>query len=264
MLQRSAPRNGGYSPLETVVALGRLGVFAIGVLSHVPRHPFEFRTLLRQLRFIGSQTVPVIAVAGCFVGMVVALQFYDTLVRFGSISLLGSAVGLSLIRELAPVLSALILIGRAGSATCAEIGIMRTDSQIDALETMAIDPFRYLLVPRFLAFFISLPLLTAIFNVVGLFGGWVMGVYIFDLSGGVYISSMRDSIVLHDVSMGLVKSVAFAAIIAWICMGKSFLMHLDRRVVLGAAGVSAVTTEAVVASSISVLLADYIISAIML
>ncbi len=206
----------------------------------------------------------VITVAGAFVGMVVALQFYDTLVRFGSVSLLGSAVGLSLIRELGPVLTALIIIGRAGSATCAEIGIMRSDNQIDALECMAIDPYRYLLFPRFVAFLIAVPLLTAIFNVIGIFGGWFVGVAVFKVNQGAYFQSMADSVLLHDLNMGVTKSIIFSLLIVWICAGKSFLMHLNRSMVFGAEGVSRVTTDAVVAASISVLFADYIISALML
>ena len=206
----------------------------------------------------------VTAVAGGFVGMVVALQFYDTLVRFGSVSLLGAAVGLSLIRELAPVLTALIVIGRAGSAMCAEIGIMRSDNQIDALECMAIDPYAYLIAPRFIATVIAVPLLTAIFNVIGIIGGWFVGVVIFGLSEGAYFVGISDSIVWDDVLMDLVKALSFGVIIVWICTGRGFLLHLDHRPTFGAEGVSRTTTDAVVSASIAVLFADYIISAVML
>jgi len=254
----------GQRTLAGVEELGRMGLFMLLALRQLASRPFEFRMLLQQIRFVGSRSVVVISVAGAFVGMVVALQFYDTLVRFGSVSLLGSAVGLSLIRELGPVLTALIIIGRAGSATCAEIGIMRSDNQIDALESMAIDPYRYLIVPRLLAFLITVPLLTAIFNVIGILGGWLVGVVIFGLSQGAYFQSMADSVLLPDLLMGFVKSVAFSVIIVWICTGKSFLMHLNRSMVFGAEGVSRVTTDAVVAASIAVLFSDYIISALML
>lgn len=254
----------GNRTLAAVEELGRMGLYLLLVLRQIAARPFELRILFQQIRFVGARSVVVIAVAGAFVGMVVALQFYDTLVRFGSVSLLGSAVGLSLIRELGPVLTALIIIGRAGSATCAEIGIMRSDNQIDALESMAIDPYRYLIVPRLLAFLVTVPLLTAIFNVVGIIGGWLVGVVIFGLNQGTYFQSMADSILWPDLFMGCVKSVAFAAVIAWICTGKSFLMHLNRSMVFGAEGVSRVTTDAVVAASITVLFSDYIISALML
>lgn len=254
----------GNRAIAALEELGRMGLYLLLVVRQIVARPFELRILLLQFRFVGARSVVVIAVAGAFVGMVVALQFYDTLVRFGSVSLLGSAVGLSLVRELGPVLTALIIIGRAGSATCAEIGIMRSDNQIDALESMAIDPYRYLIVPRLLAFLVTVPLLTAIFVVIGIMGGWFVGVVIFGLSQGSYFQSMADSVLLPDLIMGCVKSVAFGALIAWICTGKSFLMHLNRSMVFGAEGVSRVTTDAVVASSITVLFSDYIISALML
>lgn len=254
----------GRRAIDFAEELGRLSMFLANTALQALRPPLEFGLILKQLHFVGARSVVVIAVAGTFVGMVVALQFYDTLVRFGSVSLLGSAVGLSLVRELGPVLTALIIIGRAGSATCAEIGIMRTDNQIDALECMAIDPIRYLLVPRFFAFLIAVPLLTAIFDVVGIFGGWLVAVAMFEVNQGAYFQSMADSIVQHDLNMGMAKSIAFSLIMVWICTGKGFLMHLNRSIVFGAEGVSKVTTDAVVASSISILCADYVISALML
>lgn len=247
-----------------IATLGRLGLFFALVSIHVARPWRQWRATLAQIHFIGTRSLTVIAVAGGFVGMVVALQFYDTLVRFGSVSLLGAAVGLSLIRELAPVLTALIVIGRAGSAMCAEIGIMRSDNQIDALECMAIDPYGYLIAPRFIATMISVPLLTAIFNVVGIAGGWFIGGVIFGISEGSYFAGIADSILPRDVLMDLVKSCSFSLIIVWICTGKGYLLHLDHRAAYGAEGVSRTTTDAVVASSISVLFADYIISALML
>ena len=254
----------GRGTLIALQELGRMGIFFAMVTSLSVRARWEIKVVVQQLRFVGARSVVVVAVAGGFVGMVVALQFYDTLVRFGSVSLLGSAVGLSLVRELGPVLTGLIVIGRAGSATCAELGIMRSDNQIDALECMAIDPLRYLLFPRFVAFTLAVPLLTAIFIVVGIFGGWFVGVAVFNLSAGTYFHSMADSVVGHDLNMGFTKSIAFSIIIVWICTGKSFLMHLNQSIVFGAEGVSKVTTDAVVAASISILFADYIVSALML
>jgi phospholipid/cholesterol/gamma-HCH transport system permease protein len=263
-LLKNAAGSIGRLALDAIEELGRMGLFFVWTSRQAFRPPCEIRLVLEQLHFVGARSVVVIAIAGAFVGMVVALQFYDTLVRFGSVGLLGSAVGLSLVRELGPVLTALIIIGRAGSATCAEIGIMRNDNQIDALECMAIDPYRYLFAPRFIAFIISVPLLTAIFVTVGLFGGWLIGVGIFDLNQGAYFQSMADSVVVNDLMMGAVKSTTFALLIVWICTGKSFLMHRKRSIVFGAQGVSRVTTDAVVAASISILFVDYIISALML
>jgi phospholipid/cholesterol/gamma-HCH transport system permease protein len=247
-----------------VTELGRLGVYLAIVSVHLLRPWRQSRSTLRQLHFIGARSVTVIAVAGGFVGMVVALQFYDTLVRFGAVSLLGAAVGLSLVRELAPVLTALIVIGRVGSAMCAELGIMRNDNQIDALECMAIDPYAYLLAPRFIATLIAVPLLTAIFNVVGIGGGWFVGVVLFDIGEGAYFTSMADHMGPRDVLMDLVKAECFALIIVWICTAKGYLLHLAKQPMFGAEGVSRTTTDAVVAASITVLFTDYIISALLL
>jgi phospholipid/cholesterol/gamma-HCH transport system permease protein len=236
-------------------------LFLLAALRHAFAPPYAWRVLLRQIEFIGARSLLVIAVAGCFVGMVVALQFFDTLVRFGSTALLGSAVGLSLIRELGPVLTALILIGRAGSALCADIGIMRAESQVDALECMAIEPYRFLIAPRFLAALISGPLLAAIFVSIGILGGWFVGVVMLGVGAGAYFDGMADSVGAADLLMGLIKSIAFSALMVWICAGKGFLLHLNRRRALGSAGISRATTAAVVVSSIAVLFADYVISA---
>ncbi|MGR8920762.1 MAG: MlaE family ABC transporter permease [Gammaproteobacteria bacterium] len=247
-----------------LAGLGRYGIFLAQVLAHLARPWRQPGIILRQLHFVGARSVTVIAVAGGFVGMVVALQFYDTLVRFGAVGMLGAAVGLSLIRELAPVLTALIVIGRVGSAMCAELGIMRNDSQIDALECMAIDPYAYLVAPRFVATLIAVPLLTAIFNLVGIAGGWFVGVVLFDIGDGAYFVGMADAVLPGDLAMDLVKAVVFGLVIVWICTAKGYLMHLARPRAFGAEGVSRTTTDAVVAASISVLFADYIISALML
>lgn len=220
--------------------------------------------LLRQMVFIGVRSTVVIAVAGAFVGMIVAVQFYDTLVRFGSVSMLGAAVGLSLLRELGPLLTAVIVIGRAGSASCAEIAIMRTENQIDALECMAIDPYRFILAPRLLAFMLTVPLLTAMFNVLGIAGGGFVALVSFGMSPGTYFGGMADSVVLHDVLMGITKSLMFALVSSWICMGKAFLMNSASVPLFGAEGVGRITTDAVVSALIAVLFCDYIISAVML
>src|SRR4030066_1012008 len=141
--------------VDSIERIGIAGIFLLTSLARMVTPPFKPVPVIKQIHFIGARSMLVIIVSGVFVGMVIALQFYDTLVRFGSVSLLGSAVGLSLIRELGPVLTALMVIGRAGSAICAEISIMRTENQIDALECMAIDPIRYLIVPRLMAGIIS-------------------------------------------------------------------------------------------------------------
>jgi phospholipid/cholesterol/gamma-HCH transport system permease protein len=249
--------------LYYVQQTGRMTMFLLVASSRILMPPYKLFPVIKQIHFIGARSVLVILVAGVFVGMVVALQFYDTLVRFGSVSLLGSAVGLSLIRELGPVLTALMVIGRAGSAICAEIGIMRSEEQIDALECMAIDPYKFLIAPKLVAGIISLPLLTSLFDVVGLFGGYMVGVGLFDVSSGAYFQGMYDTVLWSDIQMGLVKSLVFGLLIVWICAAKGFFLHLERVGAYGAEGVSRITTNAVVLSSISMLFADYLISSIM-
>ena len=244
--------------------LGLLASFFASTCMRLVTPRWHIRNTIEQIEFIGYRSLSVIAVAGMFVGMVVALQFHATLVRFGSVSLMGSAVGMSLVRELGPILTALILIGRAGSAVCAEIAIMRNDNQIDALESMAIDPYRYLMAPRLLAFAISGPLLTAIFISIGIFGGWLISVAVFDLNPGAYFHSMTNAVTVGDLFMGLIKSIVFSLIIVWLCSAIAFLMHEREKPLFGAAGVSSATTSAVVMSSIVVLFADYIISALLI
>ncbi len=244
--------------------LGILGVFLFNAIRHGLNPPYTLKPVIRQIYFIGARSGLMITVAGLFVGMVVALQFYDTLVRFGSVSMLGSAVGLSLIRELGPVLTALLVTGRAGSAICAELGIMRTDHQIDALDCMAIDPYRYLIIPRLLAGVISVPLLTAIFVLMGIAGGYFIGVLLFGVSHGAYMQGMADTVLPRDMLMCLVKAVVFGLLIVWISAARGFLLHRDRKGAFGPEGVSRVTTEAVVLTSVSVLFADYLISALLL
>jgi phospholipid/cholesterol/gamma-HCH transport system permease protein len=256
--------NLGANVLYAVQRVGMLSLFLVTVLSRAVTPPIRLRPILKQVHFIGAKSWLVIVVSGTFVGMVVALQFYDTLVRFGSVSLLGSAVGLSLIRELGPVLTALMVIGRAGSAICAEVGIMRSEDQIDALECMSIDPYRYLIAPKFVATIVSVPLLTAMFDVVGIMGGYAVGVAMFGISTGAYFEGMAETILVNDVAMGVVKSFVFGLIIIWVSSGKGFFLHRERHGAFGAEGVSRVTTSAVVMSSISVLFMDYLISTVML
>lgn len=244
--------------------LGQSAVFLCRTAVGVAAPPYQLHNIAKQIDFIGFRSLLVITVAGIFVGMVVALQFHATLVRFGSVSLMGSAVGLSLIRELGPVLTALILIGRAGSTLCAEIAIMRNDNQIDALESMAIDPYRYLFAPRLVGFLICGPMLTAIFITVGIFGGWLISEHVFQLNPAAYFNSMANAVTVGDLFMGLIKALCFSLLTIWICLVGAFYMHERRTPLFGAEGVSQITTTAVVISSVSVLFADYIISALLI
>ncbi len=254
----------GARSLNIATRFGQMGVFLCVALAQMFRPPYRLQPALKQLNFIGARSVVVISVAGLCVGMVVALQFYDTLVRFGSVGLLGTAVGMSLIRELGPVLTALMVIARAGSAVCAELAIMRAENQIDALDCMAVDPYAYLVVPRFLAMLVAVPLLTALFDVIGIAGGWFVGVVLFGVSEGAYFEGMAAAVTGADVLMGVVKPFVFGLLIIWICGAKGFLLHLQPAGLMGAEGVSRVTTEAVVLSSIAVLYFDFLISALML
>jgi phospholipid/cholesterol/gamma-HCH transport system permease protein len=237
------------------------GTILLGrILATVGRSPGQGTAIVRQLYLVGARSLPVIFIAGAFTGMVVAVQFHETLVRFGSTGLLGTAVGLSLVRELGPVLAALIVIGRAGSACAAEMAIMRADQQLDAIECMAIDAHGFLLAPRLLAFVCALPLLTAIFEVLGIFGGLLVGVGSFGESAAPYLSNMADGVTGRDVWTGCIKSATFGLLIGWVCLAKGFLSEGRH----GAEGVSRVTTDAVVIASLGVLGTDYLLSALLL
>jgi phospholipid/cholesterol/gamma-HCH transport system permease protein len=243
---------------------GRMLLLLLRSLAAIARPPYDLRALLKQIYFIGARSSFVILVAGTFTGMILALQFYNTLDRFGSMELLGSTTALALVRELGPVLAALMVIARAGSAITAEIGIMRTSEQIDALECMGIDPHKFLIAPKIVAGVISVPLLTSIFNVVGIIGGYLVGVVAFGLSQGDYFESMYAGVEWNDVAMGFYKSILFGLVVTWLTAAKGFYLHLERGGAYGAEGVSRVTTSAVVLAAIAVLFGDYVIGAIML
>ena len=248
----------GRSTISVTSDLGRMGLFLATALSGIIRHPGRPIHIIKQIRFIGAKSLFVIVLTAGFTGMVLGLQGYYTLTKFGSEGMLGTAVALSLIRELGPVLSALMVTGRAGSAITAEIGIMRISEQIDALETMALDPFKYLVTPKFIAAMISLPLLCAIFDVVGIYGGWLVGVKLLGVNPGAYFSEMYSSVVWKDVYSGMIKSFSFGVIIAWIgCYKGYYAGH-------GAEGVSRATTESVVMTSVTILIWDYFLTSVLL
>jgi phospholipid/cholesterol/gamma-HCH transport system permease protein len=244
---------------------GRMGIFLVLVFINIFKLPYyKITHITRQIYSIGALSIFVIIFTGLFTGMVIGLQGYNTLRKFGSEGLLGSAVALSLIRELGPVLTALMVTGRAGSAICAEIGIMRNSEQLDALECMAIDPHKYIIAPKFIASIISLPLLTAIFNVIGILGGYIIGVGLMGSNAGSFFASMYKDVEFTDVNMGIIKSLCFGLIIVWICSSKGYFVHLERKGGFGAEGVSRVTTNAVVLTSVAILVFDYIITSLMI
>ena len=254
----------GDTGLYVLTDLGRMGIFFLKSIRGTFRRPFRFFELVRQVHFIGAGSLVVIFFTALSTGMVLGLQGYYSLNKFGAEGMLGSAVSLTLIMELGPVLTALMVAGRAGSAMCAEIGIMRISEQIDALDCMAIDPFRYFITPKFLAMLIAMPLLTAVFDVVGIGGGYLAGVKMMGVSPGSFIQGMTTSVTNHDLKVGIIKSFVFALLVVWICSGRGFFVREIRGAGFGAESVSRVTTQAVVYSSISVLVFDYFLTAILL
>lgn len=253
----------GSFALDRIADLGRLGMYLVYVLRGIARPPGKFWHAVKQIEFIGTKSLFVVGFTAGFSGMVLGLQGYYTLSKFGSEGLLGSAVAMSLLRELGPVLSALMVTGRAGSAMCAELGIMRIDEQIDALECMAIDPYSYLITPRLIACLIAMPLLTAFFDVVGLLGGYVIGVGLLGVNAGAYVEGIRTSVVWADVYMGIVKSICFSVLIIWISTYKGFYAGVDEGN-FGPEEVSRATTKAVVISSVCILVSDYIITSLLI
>jgi len=244
--------------LGGVRGMGRMLMFLATTLYWTVRPPLKFGRVMRQVRFIGAKSVPLIVLTGGFTGMILGLQIYYTLRKFGADAYLGPAVALSLVRELGPVLSALMITGRAGSAIAAEIGIMRITEQVDALESMSLSPYRYLVVPNLLAAMVAFPLLASIFNVVGVYGGYMVGVKLLGLSSGTYFSGIQDFIGVADIRDGLIKSFCFGIIVMWVsCYQGYFTKH-------GAEGVSQATTTAVVTSSTLILVWDYFLNSLML
>jgi len=234
-----------------------MGVFLGRALPCVVMPPFKTTLLLQRIRFIGAQSMLVIVLTGAFTGMVLGFQGFYTLRKVGSEAFLGPMVALSLILELGPVLSALMVTGRAGSATTAEIGIMRLNEQIDALELMGLSPFRYLVAPNLVAAVLSLPLLCALFDVVGILGGYLVGVQLFGVSPGAYFGEIPGYMKMADILQGLYKSLSFGVIIGWVSCYKGFYASPSAR------GVSQATTQAVVLSSVLILVWDCFLTSVL-
>jgi phospholipid/cholesterol/gamma-HCH transport system permease protein len=248
----------GRGALWVLGEMGRMAIFLGSAAFWAVVPPYKIRRILTQVHFVGVKSGLVILLTATFTGMVLGLQGYYTLRKFGSDAFLGPAVALSLIRELGPVLSALMVTGRAGSAMAAEIGIMRITEQIDALAAMALNPLKYLVVPRIVAGLLAMPLLTAIFNVVGIYGGYLVGVELLGISAGTYFGEMRQSVDMRDLTGGFVKSVVFGLLVTWVCSYKGYTTGY------GAEGVSKATTEAVVLSSVLILVSDYVLTSFLL
>lgn len=243
--------------------LGSIALFLGGGLVLTFTRPFKPFRIIQQVHFIGMKSLTIIGLTGLFTGMVLGLQGYYMLVQVQAEGMLGAAVALSLVRELGPVLTALMVTGRAGSSMAAELGIMRNSEQIDALDTMSINPLKYLVSPRLIGALISFPLLTAICNVVGIIGGYLTGVVLLGVDSGSYLSRMEAIVDLEDVTSGLYKSLVFAVIVATVCCYQGYTTHL-RKGGFGARGVSNSTTSAVVLSCVLVLAADYVLSSFLI
>lgn len=252
--------NLGMYTIEAVQRTGRITIFLIQGLFHCFTPPVQIYKVIEHTWFIGMKSMLVILLTGIFTGMVLGLQGYYTLVKFGSEGMLGSAVALTLIRELGPVLTAIMITARAGSAMAAEIGVMRISEQIDALETMDINPIRFVFSPRIVASIISFPLLTSLFDVIGIFGGFLTGSCMLGIDSGIYMYRVKDSVLMSDLTGGFIKSLVFAMVVSTVCCSQGFFTHLQSRGGFGARGVSFSTTNAVVNSCVLILVCDYIIT----
>ncbi|MCF7821916.1 MAG: MlaE family lipid ABC transporter permease subunit [Mariprofundaceae bacterium] len=252
--------------------LGRLGRKALGAVSWLGdmasvtgsslalifAPPWQGRHFVLQLYALGVGSFVIIAITGAFTGMVLSLQGYYTLAKFGSESLLGSAVALSIIRELGPVLGALMLVGRAGSSITAEIGIMRVTEQLDALQMMAVNPQARIILPRIVATTIALPLLVSMFDIIGLAAGYVVGVELLGVNAGAFTGEMIAKVLPEDLYAGWTKALAFGALVGSVCT------YIGYRAVPTTEGVARATTQAVVIGSVGILMLDYVLTSFFL
>ena len=234
--------------------LGRILVLLFLTVRQLIFPPFEVRNMFKQMLEIGVRSLPVVVITAIFTGMVFALQTFTGFKRFGAEALVGTVVALSMTRELGPVLTALIVSGRAGAAMAAELGTMRVTEQIDALETLATNPVKYLIVPRFIAGLLMLPALSSVADIIGITGGYFVTVGLFKTSSIVYWKRTWDYLEMSDIYNGLLKSAFFGASIALISCYKGFYTRG------GAEGVGKATTGAVVLSSMTILISDYFLS----
>lgn len=251
-------QNTGKRSIKSVRRLGRGNIFLWHTLLSLPSLRREFSLLIKQLFAVGVLSVQIILVSGITVGMVLGLQGYNTLVDFGAEESLGQMVALSLVREMGPVLTALLFAGRAGSALTAEIGLMRVTEQLPAMEMMAVDPYKKVIAPRFVAGFISMPLLAAIFSAVGVIGGYLVGVGLLGVDGGAFWSQMASKVDLYeDIFNGVIKSIIFGFVAVWIAVYEGFDATPTTE------GVSRATTRTVVHTAFAVLGLDFILTALM-
>lgn len=253
----------GKTALGVVHELGEISLFGFEALRGFCGQRHRLSKLVLAIHEVGVRCLPIVLTVGLFTGLVMGLQLYYTLVKFGAESALGTAVALSLIRELGPVLTALMVVGQAGSAMASELGIQRNDEQIDALHTMSIDPKGYLVGPRLLAAVICFPMLTALFDLIGIVGGYLTGSVLLNVDSGVYWNRVFESVTWADVRGGFVKALVFGLLTISICAYRGFNTH-RKASFPGVRGVSESATRAVVWSSVGVLATDYLITSFLL
>jgi len=247
----------GKRTIDFMGEVGRGFILFGQTLSLTFRPPLSIRNIFQQMEAIGVSSLPVVIIMALFTGMVLAIQTYTGFKRFNAESYMGTVVALSITRELGPVLTGLIVAGRAGAAMAAELGTMRVTEQIDALITLATDPVKYLVVPRFLAGFVMLPLLTVVADVTGISGGYLIAVHVLHVNPVVYIRMTGDYLELNDIYGGLIKACVFGIIISTVSCYKGFYTQG------GAEGVGKATTGAVVLSMMLILIANYFLAALL-
>jgi phospholipid/cholesterol/gamma-HCH transport system permease protein len=252
----------GRVAISWVDNLGASGIFLLAALLRIVRSK-QLDKIVQQIYYIGARSTMIIMLVSFFTGMVLGLQSYHALVKFGAQGALGTLVALTLVRELGPVLTAIMIAARAGSAITAEIGIQRISEQIDALSTMRIDPLRYLITPRITAAIISFPLLTALFDLVGIIGGYVSGVLLLGANASTYVYRVQTSMDLKDITDGLVKAVVFAVIVSLVCCFQGYFTHM-RTDSHGAKAVGLSTTSSVVISCVLILVSDYVVTSLLI
>ena len=248
--------------IELNNTLGAMAIFLVRAFLQI-FHYKQIPEIINQVYFIGAKSASIVALVGFFTGMVLGLQLYYTMNKFGAVGFLGTAVSLSLIRELGPVLTAIMITARAGSAMTAEIGIQRISEQIDALYTMRVDALGYLISPRIAAALISFPILTAFFDLIGILGGYLSGVVIMGADAGAYNYRIDASVDWVDVRGGFIKSIVFAVLVITICCFQGYFTHM-RRDSYGSKSVSLSTTSAVVISCVMILVSDYVVTSFLL
>jgi phospholipid/cholesterol/gamma-HCH transport system permease protein len=237
--------------------LGEILLLFFQTVSWTWRPPLRLALIFKQMEFVGVKSIWVVALTGAFTGGVLALQTYHGFVMFQAESLVGATVALSMTRELGPVLTSLMVTARAGSAMAAELGSMRVSEQVDALYVMAVNPVKYLVVPRVLAGITMVPVLTVLSDFIGIVGGYFVGVHLLGINPGIFMSNMTEMVTLDDIFNGLIKSACFGLFLTVICCYKGITTTG------GAEGVGRSTTQAVVLSSITILVSDYFLTALM-